>query len=355
MKHIFVINNSTTLLLAKSIFDYYKLQKESACIIFKRLDKNLIQKVFSFKINTFKYPDKFHKDIRLRKNIRSIKNILAIKKEIDEWMLSVSNYDSYYIYLPSYIYFSELRMISHKKCSGFFVMEEGMAAYRNSFKYTGEYKKLKILIIHILLCTIRFGLFKSEQNLMGCYKFIRAYHFGRNAFPRVKEKERMEYPALQYFQKNISGDVLVIESLYNLKIINCFELYILYLKWLLERLETKKNNKIYYKLHPQDELNSNTELTNEVNNIMKMYNVIQLSQSDFLEYIAFLNNDVKFHLLRSSIAIYLSEMNAKIVIDDSFFLNRAASYSCANSIINITKQMKKRIESTNYNNIEYKV
>ncbi|WP_299825415.1 polysialyltransferase family glycosyltransferase [uncultured Pontibacter sp.] len=332
MKHLFYIHSTVTYFVALEVIKYKKLDKHACCLLlgrgFKQLYKfsEIKQSIVPFSHHLF---DSFAVEKQLWNGWRKL-------RAFDDYVAQITNSDSFHLYTnQSGTSFIQL-FISHRKCSGFSFLEEGMASFYPISKINNEicpagyatsfYKLLKHLNY--------FGRL-SQNPYFYDEGYDKVYGISEAAFPEFRNKIILDNPFYNSEASNcINGHLIALDALYEYGIVEK-AVYVQAIEKMFLYFQKRKVDQIYIKYHPE-QYNNATHLQ-EIRNVVTRYKrgikVIELSSTCSLELIAGNNlADINFYVFLSSVGLYAGMCGKKA--------NSFATYIGEKDI-----QFKEKIES----------
>ncbi len=123
MKHIFLVHSPVTYLVSISVIDELKIPKEDAIIIFERFNTGTSHLNY-IGIDLHAY---FDRKLSFKKIVDFFKHFSLVER-IDFLVNNITNNQKYVAYVATLTYSSKT-LITHKNCSNFNFIEEGLADY----------------------------------------------------------------------------------------------------------------------------------------------------------------------------------------------------------------------------------
>lgn len=303
MKHIFVINNPITDLIAKELIgsDSLKYKKDNVVILtYRNYKTNLDFKTISLPI--------------LKKKLLFFLTWIEVLK-LNRLLKKLN--DSFSVYLPTSGFEIFQIIISHSNCKAYNYLEEGLASYYSVEEKNKIHRNFIQRHSNFFLKNIReFYHFLNFLGIVPSYndffdvsdsKYKDSYCFSTHCFNGHHNKKFLNIS----FAKNSSlkeiKTVLVLESHVESGLLKK-STYLDSLEWLTHRLKEKGKDQIYFKLHPDQNRPKSSKKP-----ILKLFNKLEmkldvkfhkLNPSIKLEEIAYNSHESEFYVLVSSVAIY---------------------------------------------------
>lgn len=308
--HVFLVHSSITFLVAREIIRNKNLQNNEVVFL---TDRNFdVQKYCDeFRAVKFKYNWQTNPFIDSNNPIYLLRTLHVFDRHITE----ITTGRNYYIYLPHTHNTIYQVLTTHSKCRGFSYIEEGTLSFLTQDEMPSGLKpvttKLKIRFSYLFRIKSRQEPFHNDYDM--------AYFITPGAFPFLKNKEKLELNVENNkgFSHMSNSHIIVFDpaSKYNLTTPQA------YIHAVLSLLDYFVNNNIpvvYFKLHPEHMKDGDQDafLYRE---LMESYTVksgvkfIELNQDVSLEEISIYAANVTFYISVSSVGIYASRYNQKVV------------------------------------------
>lgn len=295
VKHIFYIHSHITYAVSLGVLDHLNIEKKDVAFIYPK--RYYSEKLEEY--NNISIPAEFESYCENYKN--PIHTINQIKK-LYIWLEQNKIY-KFHIYIPQKQIPTVKLLISQKYCEGYSFIEEGLAAYNREL-FRPQSHDFKSKIKSILYPWNRIGngyLFDDRYSRIYCTKETAFWDLPRKTVisPRFDCLPRADI------------DIPENSHIFALSPLAPLNKYLAsaYVATLIEELNKVNNQRIFYKLHPDQYRNEEETLFEE---IFSKFNSVKLSESFCIEALCNSDKEINLHLFASSIAIYADNNKTKI-------------------------------------------
>lgn len=310
MKHIFAVISPLTFCIANKIIQLDGIHPDD-CIFFSLRDYQIPKQYTDIYKNQIKstygggvYEGRYFAGLNVFKTRRNV-------RRFDSMIEKFLNGDEFYWYTSSCSDDVSNLMVSHPKCVGYYITEDGISSYvDNPQTFVG----IKYWIYKLILKPLfpRFYIAKNHFIETDCPKYKHCIATSQSCFPHQQENLRVIGNPFDEVEIGVKPDaILSIDPLFLfIKDINAIEdIY----SRLAAFMQSKHYTTIAYKFHPLFNADTNKEIKNAYLGLIHKYfgkDLFEISPEYILEGIL-KHYKCDFYTSYSATAIYIHDAGAK--------------------------------------------